>query len=142
MNEFRIFAHGEAFDVDAFLATTSLRPDYVWRRGDQRRYACIDSRHPTSGVEFVLGDGHRLLLPQQETIAIGYLSSNREPLKALARYPGVTAFILGLHHVVELEPSTIGFSLASSAPLMRHALDVGVEVIFYVTLLPHPEVSS
>jgi hypothetical protein len=66
MNEFRLFAHGVEFDVDAFLASTTLRPDYVWRRGDQRRYACVESRHPTSGLVLVLGDGQKVPLFEQE----------------------------------------------------------------------------
>jgi hypothetical protein len=27
-----IFALGKSFDVDAFLANSTLRPDFVWRR--------------------------------------------------------------------------------------------------------------
>src|SRR4051812_2957824 len=108
MNKFCLFAHGREFDVDAFLAGTSLRPDYVWRRGDQKRYACGESRHPTSGVEVVLGDGEKLSLPEQEKIAIEYLSANREALRALAGWPGVTTFVLGLHYRIELGPSTVG----------------------------------
>jgi hypothetical protein len=107
MNEFRLFAHGEAFDVDAFLSSTTLRPDYVWRRGDQRRYACVECRHRTSGIEFMLGDGLKVPLWKQERIAIEYLSANRETLKALAEYRGVTWFILGLQYYIELDPRWI-----------------------------------
>lgn len=141
MNEFRLFAHGEAFDADAFLASTSLRPDYVWRRGDQRRYACVDSRHPTSGVEFVLGDGLSVPVPEQEGIAIAYLKAHRDELRALARSPGVETFILGLQYRTALESNVIGFSLGLSAQLMRHCLDVGCEPVHYVTLDRLPETS-
>ncbi len=47
MNQFGLFAHGESFDVDAFLASSTLRPDYVWRRGDPRQYSCVDSSRST-----------------------------------------------------------------------------------------------
>ena len=134
MNQFRIFAHGEAFDIDAFLSTTTLRPDYVWRRGDQRRFACIESRQPTSGIEFVLGDGQQIPFCEQDRIAIEYLSANREELKALARFPGVTAFMLGLQYDFELRAGTIAFTMRLSELLMRHVLDVGIEPVFYVTL--------
>lgn len=135
MNEFRLFALGEAFDLDAFLSTTTLHPDYVWRRGEQRRYACgVDSRNPTSGVEFVLGDGQQIPLSEQDRIAIDYLSANREELKALAKFPGVTAFMLGLQFDFELAVGTIAFTMGLSALLMRHLLDVGVEPVFFVTL--------
>ena len=134
MNEFRLFAHGEAFAVDAFLASTSLRPTYVWRRGDQRRNACVESSHPTSGVELVLGDGLSVPLPEQEGIAIAYLTAHRDELRALARFPGVDTFILGLQHCTALESNVVGFSLGLSASLMWHCLDVGCEPVHYVTL--------
>ena len=134
MNAFRLFAHGREFDVDAFLATTTLRPDHVWHRGDQRRDACVESRHPTSGVEYELGDGRTLTLPEQEKIAIEYLSANQEALRVLAKWPGVTTFILALQYQLELGPGTFGFTIRPSALLMEHALAVGVSPTFYVWL--------
>src|SRR5262249_49464062 len=125
MNEFHLFAHGEAFDVDAFLQASTLRPDYVWRRGDQRRYACVESRHETSGVEFVLGNGLVVPFPEQEQIAIAYLKAHRDELRALAQFPGVETFILGLQYVCELDESIVGFCMGPSAILMWHALDIG-----------------
>src|SRR5262245_40108947 len=98
MNQFTLFAHGEAFDVDAFLARSLLRPDLVWRRGEQRRYSCVESFHPTSGVEFVLGDGLTAPFLAQEDIAVAYLMAHRDELRVLARFPGVTSFILGLQY--------------------------------------------
>ena len=133
-NEFRIFAHGSAFDVDAILAATRLRPDYVWRRGDQRRYACVESRHPTSGIEFVLGDGRAIPVPEQEQIAIAYIQEHQDELKALSRFPGVETFILGLQYICELDEGVIGFCLGHSTRLMQHALGVGLEPTFYVGL--------
>jgi hypothetical protein len=134
MNEFRLFAHGEAFDVDAFLAKTTLRPDRVWRRGDQRRYACVESKHPTSGVEFFLGDGWVVPLPDQEAMAIAYLKARRDELRALAQFPGVETFILGFQYVCELDGGLLGFCLGPSAQLMWHALDTGVQPNYYVML--------
>ena len=134
MNEFRLFAHGEAFDVDAFLARTTLRPDYVWQQGDQRRYACVESRHPTSGVEMVLGEGRAVPYLEQEEIAIAYLKAHRDELRALARFPGADTFILGLQYHMELGGNVIGFSLGTSPSLMWHCLDIGVRPVYYVTL--------
>src|ERR1700758_3293389 len=119
VNEFRIFAHGDAFDVDSFLATTRLRPDFVWRRGDQRRYACVESKHETSGVEFTLGDGWTLPFREQERTAIEYLKAHREELRLLGKYPGVETFILGLQYVCKLNESILGFCQGVSTPLMR-----------------------
>jgi hypothetical protein len=52
---FHIFAHSETFDVDAFLATSTLRLDYIWPRAPRE----------TSGIEIFLGDGReiRLVVP-------------------------------------------------------------------------------
>ena len=133
-NEFRIFAHGQSFDVDAFVGMTSLRPDYVWRRGDQRRYACIESKHPTSGVEFVLGDGRVVPVLDQEQIAFNYIEEHRHELRTLAQFPGVETFILGIQYICELDEGIIGFCLAPSRRLMQHALDVGIEPNYYVGL--------
>jgi hypothetical protein len=133
-NEFRIFAHGETFDVDAFLTTATLRPDYLWRRGDQRRYACVESKHPTSGVAFHLGDGRTVPFVKQEQIAITYIQAHRDELQALARYPGVQTFILGLQYICELDESLLGFCIGPSRRLMRLALDVGIEPNYYVGL--------
>jgi hypothetical protein len=134
MNYFGVFAHGEEFDVDAFLATTILRPDVVWRRGEQQRHACFESRHATAGVEFTLGDGRSIPLPEQQRIAVSYLSANRDALKDLAARPGVTVFVLGLQYHIVLEPDVIGFCMGPSTRLMRQALDIGVSPTFYVSL--------
>src|SRR5262245_52989606 len=106
MNEFRIFAHGVAFDLDTYLASAPLKFDGTWRRGE------VANDHPKSnGVFKILGDGQQLPLYEQERIAIDYLTANRDALKALATYPGVTTFILGLQYLVELDPSTVGFTI-------------------------------
>lgn len=129
INEFRLFAHGPAFDPDVYLATTTLKFDGVWRKGELRR------DHPkSSGVFKVLGDGPTLPLFEQERIAIAYLSTNREALQVLARTPGVTTFILGLQYHIQLEEGMVGFVMGTSAPLMKLALEIGISPTFYVTM--------
>lgn len=126
INEFRLFAHGIAFDPDAYLATTTLKFDGVWLKGELRH------DHPkSSGVFKVLGDGPTLPIFEQERIAITYLSVNREALQVLARTPGVTTFILGLQYHIKLEEGTVGFAMGPSAPLMRLALEIGISPTFY-----------
>ena len=52
MNEFRLFAHGDDFDPDDYLATAPLKFDGVWRKGES------SPDHPkSSGVFKTLGDG-------------------------------------------------------------------------------------
>lgn len=129
MNHFRLFAHGEAFDPDAYLATTALTFDGVWHKGESGH------DHPkSSGVFKVLGDGPTVPLFKQEQVAIDYLTANREALSALAREPGVTTFILGLHYQIRLEEGTVGFTVGPSAPLMRLALEIGIAPTYYVTI--------
>ncbi len=119
---FHIFAHGDKFDVDAFTATSKLRPDYVWRRGPSE----------TSGIELFLGDGREIKLVDQEDIAIQYLKTHRDALRALAEFPGVDSFILGLVWICKPEHS--GFCVGPPAELMRHALDIGILPIYYGTI--------
>lgn len=118
-----IFAQGEAFDVDAFLANSTLRPDFVWRR-----------EAPTSsGVEFFLGDGRAIRLRDQENIAITYLSTHHDELRAVAAFPGVDAFILGLVYIAKLEEGVSGVALDWPRELMLSALDVGITPAHYIT---------
>ena len=133
MNDFHILAHGEEFDLDAFLATTTLRPDFVWRRGDQKS-ACFDSRHPTSGIELSLGDGLAISLWDQEKIAIAYLQEHRDELRVLGEFPGVRVFILSLQYLFKLDPGTVGFWVTPCPPLMRQCLDLGIYLTYHVRL--------
>jgi Domain of unknown function (DUF4279) len=137
MNHFSIFGHGEKLNVDEFLARSSLRPDYVWRQGDQRRYACVESKHETSGVEFVLGDGWEVPFQEQEDIAIAYLKAHRDELRMLAEFPGVETFILGLQYICKLHEGLLGLCAGPSLQLMWHALDIGVHPNYYVSF-EHP----
>ena len=129
MNHFRLFAHGPAFDPDAYLATTSLKFDGVWHKGE------VQPNHPkSSGVFKVLGDGSTVPIFEQEQIAIDYLTTNREALKMLAREPGITTFVLGLQYTVKLEEAVISLTVSPSIPLMSVALDIGIAPTYYVIL--------
>jgi hypothetical protein len=118
-----ILAHGETFDVDAFLANSTLRPDFVWQR----------KAPVTSGVEFFLGDGRATKLRDQENIAITYLRAHRDELRAIAAFPGVDAFILGLVYIAKLNEADTGVALDWPPELMQSALDVGVTPVHYIT---------
>jgi hypothetical protein len=120
---FHIIAHGERFDVDSFLAKSTLRPDFVWRR----------EAPITSGVEFFLGDGRAIRLPDQVDMAITYLRAHRDELRAIAEFPGVDAFILGLVYIAKLDAGVSGVALDWPRELMVLAVDIGVRPIHYVT---------
>lgn len=133
MNHFSIFAHGDEFNVDEFLAKSVLRPDHVWRRGDQRGCAGVESKHETSGLEFVLGNGWEVPFYEQEDIALAYLKAHRDELRMLSQYRGVDTFILGLQYICKLHEGLLGLCAGPSSELMWHALDVGVRPNYYVS---------
>ncbi len=137
MNYFKLFAHGEKFNIDNFLETSSLNADYFWRRGDQRRYAPndISSPHETSGIEIVLGDGKKLNRYKQDEIAVVFLEENLDEIKKLSEFPGVDTIILGIHYLIELEINTIGFTASFSSKLMSLCLETGISPNFYVDLV-------
>ena len=135
MNHFTLFAHGESFDVDAYLRVTSLTFDSVWRRGDLRGCAqFIQNKHPTSGVRKELGCGWELPIHEQDRIATDFLATNEVALKHLAQFPGVDTFILGLHYRIALTPGVCGFCMSASPRLMNFALRIGIDPTFYVDL--------
>ena len=121
---FHIFALGESLDVDAFLAQSPLRPDFVWRKV---------GNGPTNGLELLLGDGETTKLREQEKIAIDYMKEHREALRFLASFPGVEAHNLGL--VYRVGPNDLGFCLGPSRALMISALDSGVRPNYYGTII-------
>ena len=129
VNEFRIFTLGEAFDIDAYLATTKLQFDGLWRKGEAG-----NDHSKSNGIAKVLGDGQQITWIDQEAIAIEYLSTNRDALRALAEFPGVTTFKLGLQYNFPLQANSMGICMGPSAELMWHLLDTGIDLNFYVVL--------
>ena len=130
MNDFRLFAHGQAFDPDAFLAKGTLDFDGVWRKGE------LGHGQPQSGVIFkTLGNGKSLSIFDQDRIAIAYLHANRDALVELAKHPDVTTFILGLQYHIRLEASTVGFCFRGPSALLTHLCNaIGIDLTIYVTL--------
>lgn len=121
-----VFAVGESFDVDAFLAQSAFRPSFVWRWRKM-------GKGPTNGLEMLLDERKIIKLREQEKIAIDYMKKHREELRSLAAFPGVEALNLGL--VYRIAPNVRGCCLGPSRALMLHALDSGVSPNYYVTIL-------
>jgi hypothetical protein len=137
-NYFKVFALGENFDVDAFVAASSLVPTTVWRRGEPK--GGRGSPYPSSGVVYDIGDGNSVPFLQQEDIAIEFLQKHRDELKALSQFPGVTHLTLGLHYTKRAERNLVGFSLSASQLLMWHLLDIGCHLTNYIWLeYPEPD---
>jgi hypothetical protein len=136
VNFFTLFAHGKMFDLDAFLSTSPMRPDYTWRSGDRKRYdtttdATFDA-HITSGLEFVLGDGLSIVYPKQEQIALDFIAANRDGLKTLGNFPGADHYILMFQYESEFQGDYTAGTVWASSRLMRSCLDIGCEIDFLV----------
>jgi hypothetical protein len=101
---FELFALGEDFDVDAYLRATPLSFDSVWRRQE--------GGLPTSGVGMLLGNGAEIPLMDQQRLAIQFLASNRDALRELARFHGITSFTLGLQYNIKLTAGLLGFCMS------------------------------
>jgi hypothetical protein len=130
-----LFAHGEGFDVDAFLPTTTLAWGKVWRR-DEPLFAGAESRHTTSGVELTLGDGLTLPLREQERLARAFLAANRDALRALSAFPGARHRYLRLQKRVDVAGGAIGIGVGPSLCFMRALVDAGFEPHYYVAIEP------
>ena len=131
-NYFKIFALGEEFDVDAFLASSSMVPSYYWRRGEPK--GGRGSPYPSSGVTYEIADGKSVPFLQQEDLAISFLKAHREELKALGQFPGITHFTLGLEYSKAAQRNLVGFAIGTSPQLMWHLLDIGLCLTNYVWL--------
>ncbi len=126
---FRLSAQGATFDPDTYLASSSLKFDGVWRKGESGH------DHPKSnGVFKTLGDGRTTPISEQQRIAIDFLAANQDALKALAAFPGVTNFILGLQYHYQLKQNWAAFCMGPSTRLMELALDIGLRPTYCVTL--------
>jgi len=136
-NHFVLFAHGRDFDVDAFLATTPLRFDKVWRRGELAS-ACggVEHRYETAGVEVKLGDGATLPLREQEHVACEFLRRNRDPLRALTSFAGADHRFLRLQHRFEIGSGVVGMSVGPPSCLMRALLDTGFVPLYLTLIVP------
>ena len=85
-------------------------------------------------VEIILGDKEVLPLWKQQAVAVEYLEAHREELRALAHFPGVDVLILGFQYIWRVAEGIVGICVGPSARLMQIALDIGIEINFYVHL--------
>lgn len=126
MNYFKIFAHGDDFDVDAYATTATIGFDRVRHKGEQH--------YTTNGIEKLLGDGQQLSCHDQDRIATHFLEEHESELTTLAKVPGVDTFILQLQYRTDVKPILRGFWMSFSARLMYFALKAGVDPMFFVDL--------
>jgi hypothetical protein len=87
-------AWGNAFDVDAFLAHSTLSWDPVWRKGERKRVRLSkqSEEHEDSGVTTLAGVGDDF--PAQVQAAIAFLRVNRPEVERLLGSPGLERALL------------------------------------------------
>lgn len=86
---------GDDFDVDGFIAITSLEVDSLWRKGEKRFPNNANSRiNQSSGIRVVASDADFSQLTKQIEDAILFLRQNIEQIKLLNSFPGAERAIL------------------------------------------------
>lgn len=131
MNQFKILAHGENFDVDLFLSTTTLRPSCVWHKGQ----SSPGHRQPlTSGFDIVLGDGKALDVYAQQRIAIEYIQNNLDALKSLGESPGMEHYIVFIHQRMDITLAVVGLFTTLSRELLKLTTAIKMDATTYVDL--------
>jgi hypothetical protein len=132
MNQFKILAHGTDFDVDAFLAGSSLSPTTVWHKGKCSR----GHRDPTtSGFDIVLGDGETLDIYSQQNIAVNFIQKNLTDLKECADYPGMKHYMLFIQQRTEITLDVCGFCTELSRELLQLTIAAKMDAVTYVDLV-------
>ena len=84
-------AHGEDFDVDAFVAASRLKVCAVWRRGEPVFAALQPNgrKHQRSGVNVLASDADFNDFPRQVEEALGFLLDRADEVRRLCAWPGV-----------------------------------------------------
>jgi hypothetical protein len=116
-NHFEVFAHGEAFDPDAYLSTAPLKFDGVWRKGESN----VPNHPKSSGVFKTLGDGLTLPLFEQ---AIDKIDPGLSPDARAAALKGIDDAVYGLMMVLDgvsgrLQNAKLAVHLKVAAQLVR-----------------------
>ncbi len=113
-------AFGTEFDVDMFLASSSLVPSTVFRKGEPRRpkTAPDGPKHHQSGVCIGVSDAEWSDLATQASDAEQFLISNRMALEALAAMPGIEDFLLDF----PIELRADGIKIATQTDMFSSSL--------------------
>ncbi len=130
-----IRAAGKDFDVDAFLATSSLPPSCmggIGRKGELRskhrpQRGCLEESSLT--VEASGADFHEVNLQVEETVA--FLRSHCEQIQKLQQFHGVERFWLDFGVAPKKHLAAEGFFLPHDLILLASSLRLGIELTHY-----------
>jgi hypothetical protein len=126
---------GRDFDVDAFLAPSTLKPCAVHRRGE-RRFAgssTNDRLHEKSGMNIVASDAGLDEFDRQATEATQFLECHADEIRRLASYPGVEAVTLDFGIAQRNVPAQSDY-LPPELVRAAASLGLGIELSHHATL--------
>jgi hypothetical protein len=124
-------AGGTDFDVEGFIAKSSLQADSFWREGEKRfpKSKRSDEINQSSGIRIVASEADFAELSQQIQDVISFLRQNQEQVKLLASFPGVEGAVLDFG--AEIYPP--GWSSFTFPPeLLALAGEAGVSICLSV----------
>ena len=113
---------GAEFDPDAFLATSGMVTDTIYRRGERRS---TNSVNTSSGFTTLVCDENEL--EQQVRVAIEYLRTNSEALGRLRGLHGVTAVLLDVGCNFPIQ-RVVGMFYRLPTALLAACSDLGIEI--------------
>lgn len=120
---------GDEFDVDAFLAGSSIEPDDVFHRGQPGRVLC-SKLSPLSGFAIQITDGFGRLRDHTEA-ATEFLREHELELARLSRYPGVAAMCLDFGYERSPDAAVQCDYLPPALLALSGALGIGIELSLY-----------
>jgi len=122
-------ASGAAFDVDAFLKTSSLRPPVVYRKG-QRRKPASRGPHTLSGFNLVVCSGETSADVHGAEV-LAFLQANRVELERLRRFSGVESVVLEFA-VPQDAIASRGARFPADLLALAGTLGIDIQVTFYL----------
>jgi hypothetical protein len=127
-------AGGTNFDVDDFIARSSLVPDSLWRKGEKRFPGSKSSErmNDTSGIRVVASAADFSELSQQIEDVIAFLRQNQEPIRALASFAGVESTVLDFGAEIH-PPGWASFTFPSELLLLAGTVGVSLCLSVYPT---------
>jgi hypothetical protein len=128
--------YGTDFDVEAFLAASSLIPSTIFRKGEPRwpESRPDGPKQERSGVCIGVSDADWSNLPAQVSDAEKFLIAHQETLEALAGLPGIEDFVLDFP--IELRADGVRLAtqtdqFPSSLVRLAGALGLGLALTLY-----------
>jgi hypothetical protein len=122
-------ATGDNFDVDAFLASSSLVPDKVFHRGEPCQVN-PDRKRPFTGFAVLVAENFGRLCSQTTEVTT-FLREHEPELSRLSRYPGVSDIRLDFGYDRDPEAAVQCDYLPPDLLALAGSLGIGIELSLY-----------